>query len=274
MGDAKRLRVEPIECKDARKLVTRLHYSGTYARNSQLCFGVFWNGKAEGVMMFGPCMDKRKMQGLVENTGWNGFIELNRMAFSDKLPRNSESRALAIAFKMMKKAYPHLEWVVSFADASQCGDGAIYRASGFVLTGIRANNTLLKMPSGNVFAAMTLEAHWDERKVKEECRAAGLPHMYRSRREWIAEGASFIPGFQLRYVYFLNREAKSKLAVPVLPFEIIDELKAGMYRGERVTLLDRKPYPKRPKQAMDSDQESQRRCDTDPDAPGIADEQA
>jgi hypothetical protein len=40
-------------------------------------------------MQFGPSLDKRKVQGLVEGTSWNGFIELNRMAFSDRLPRNS-----------------------------------------------------------------------------------------------------------------------------------------------------------------------------------------
>ena len=49
------------------------------------------------------------------------------MAFSDRLPRNSESRALAIAFKMIRKHYPHIEWVISFADGTQCGDGTIYR---------------------------------------------------------------------------------------------------------------------------------------------------
>lgn len=37
---------------------------------------------------------------------------------------------------------PQLKWVVSFADGAQCGDGAIYRASGFVLTGIRVNNSI------------------------------------------------------------------------------------------------------------------------------------
>jgi hypothetical protein len=47
-------------------------------------------------MTFGPSMDKSNIQGLVRETAWNRFLELNRLAFSEALPRNSESRALAI----------------------------------------------------------------------------------------------------------------------------------------------------------------------------------
>ena len=105
--------------------------------NSQIHIGVFYGGKLEGAMQFGPSLDKRKLQGLVEGTLWNEFIELNRLAFTDNLPRNSESRALAVAMKLLRKHAPQIKWVVTFADGTQCGDGTIYRAAGFVLTGSR-----------------------------------------------------------------------------------------------------------------------------------------
>ncbi len=143
MATAKDIHVAPISSAAANATVKRLHYSGKVVQNSQLHFGVFLDGRLEGVMSFGPSMDKRKVQGLVAGTGWNGFIELNRMAFSDRLPRNSESRALGVAMRLIRKHYPHIEWVISFADGTQCGDGTIYRASGFALTGIRENATLI-----------------------------------------------------------------------------------------------------------------------------------
>ena len=121
MATAKDIRVEPISAQDARAVVRRIHYSGKVDPRSQLNLGVFLNGRLEGAMQFGPSIDKRKIQPLVQDTAWNGFIELNRMAFSDALPRNSESRAMSIAFRMMRKQYPHIEWVVSFADGAQCG---------------------------------------------------------------------------------------------------------------------------------------------------------
>jgi hypothetical protein len=142
LGKAKAILVKPISSSDANRIVRALHYSGKVVNNSQLHLGVFLDGKCGGAMQFGPSLDKRKLMGLVEGTGWNEFIELNRMAFADWLPRNSESRALGFAFRWMRKQYPHLKWVVSFADGAQCGDGTIYRASGFVLTQVKKNNQI------------------------------------------------------------------------------------------------------------------------------------
>lgn len=217
MGKAKDIFIAPITAADAAKIVKRVHYSGKVVQNSQLHFGVFLNNRLEGAMQFGPSMDKKKLIGLVEGTEWNGFIELNRMAFSDRLPRNSESRALAIAFKMMRKAYPHIEWVVSFADGTQCGDGTIYRAAGFVLTQINKNKTLVRLPDGTVAANMTYSKG---RHILENGKASITP------------GAVPLAGFQLRYIYFLNPAARARLTVPEVPFSKIAEMGAGMYKGE------------------------------------------
>lgn len=103
MGSAKDLIVKVIPSKVAVPFVKTHHYSGKVVNNSNLHFGVFYEGRLHGVMSFGPSLDKSKIQGLVEGTGWNEFIELNRMAFDDVLPRNSESRAIAIAMKLIRK---------------------------------------------------------------------------------------------------------------------------------------------------------------------------
>jgi hypothetical protein len=150
LGSAKDIIVKPIASTDANRIVKALHYSGKVVNNSQLHFGVFLNGKCGGAMSFGPSLDKRKIQGLVDGTGWNEFLELNRMAFADWLPRNSESRAIGYAIRFIKKNYPHIKWIISFSDATQCGDGTIYRASGFLLTGINGKSELVEMPDGEV----------------------------------------------------------------------------------------------------------------------------
>lgn len=205
MGDAKRLEVKPISAADATRIVKQLHYSGKTVQNSQLHLGVFMDGRCGGAMQFGPSLDKRKMVGLVEGTLWNEFIELNRMAFADWLPRNGESRALGFAFRWMRKQYPQLKWVVSFADGCQCGDGTIYRASGFVLTGIRSNTSIVTRPDGSIGSELTGGKH-----------TGGRP----------------LPGFQFRYIYFIDPTARERLTVPILPFSEIDRRGAGMYKGK------------------------------------------
>ncbi|WP_442893654.1 Mom family adenine methylcarbamoylation protein [Bradyrhizobium sp. AZCC 1699] len=93
MGQAKEIRVAPIAKKDADALIIRLHYSHKTVNNGLLSLGVFLDGRLEGAMTFDPSMDKSDILGLVRDTAWNGFLELNRLAFSEALPRNSESRA-------------------------------------------------------------------------------------------------------------------------------------------------------------------------------------
>lgn len=219
MASAKDLRVAPIRAADANKLVQRLHYSGKVVPNSQVHLGVFLGDRLEGAMQFGPSLNKKGTIQIVRDTSWFGFIELNRMAFSERLPRNSESRAIAVAMRLLRKTYPQLEWVVSFADGCQCGDGTIYRASGFVLTDIRVSDSLRINPD-----------------TGQAMHAIAAHHLKR-RNEFNSWKA--LEGYQLRYVYFLNPAARQRLTVPVIPFERIAEMGASMYRGERT----------RPKQA-------------------------
>lgn len=239
---AKEIIVKPISSQDAARIVKACHYSGKVVQNSQLHFGVFLNGRCGGAMQFGPSLDKRKIQGLVEGTGWNGFLELNRMAFADWLPRNSESRAIAVAMRLIRKAYPHIEWIVSFSDATQCGDGTIYRASGFVLTGIKENTQVWAAPDGSIHSRTALTDNHSPGSKKRAQATVSRTSMTKGGHNFHTGAASMkayqeagfrpLPGFQLRYIYFLNPAARSRLTVPVLPFSEIQRRGAGMYLGK------------------------------------------
>ena len=238
MGDAKNIMLRPIDRKDADALVKRVHYSGKVVQNSQLHIGVFYQGRLEGAMQFGPSLDKRKIQGLVDGTPWNGFIELNRMAFSDALPRNSESRALGIAMRMLRKHAPQVQWVISFADGAQCGDGTIYRASGFVLTGIKQNNQIWRAPDGETATRMvaTDTPRPGRARLLSRVTVTKGQHISESgaasMKPFVDAGWRPVPGFQLRYIFFLDPTARSRLTVPILPFSEIERRGAGMYKGK------------------------------------------
>lgn len=184
-------------------------------------------------MSYGPSMDKSKLITLVKNTGWNEFIELNRMAFDDYLPKNAESRCIAQSIRLIRKNAPHIKWVISFADATQCGDGAIYRASGFVLTGITNNKTIMRFPNGQVISNLTLRANFDNSSVRKLCHDLNIPNKYRSDKEWEEYGVR-LQGYMLRYIYFIDKSCKERLTVPILPFSKINEVGARMYKGEKI----------------------------------------
>lgn len=231
MGEAKNITVKPIAASDANRIVKACHYSGKVVNNSQLHFGVFLDGKCGGAMQFGPSLDKRKMLGLVKGTLWNEFLELNRMAFADWLPRNSESRAIAVAMRLIRKAYPWMKWVVSFADGTQCGDGTIYRASGFVLTAVKVNDQIIEFPDGLRETRLVLTDARRPRRVEVAAIYGAKIGGECSLEPFYAVGARAVPGFQLRYLYFLKPEERKNLTVPVLPFSEIEKRGAGMYKG-------------------------------------------
>lgn len=241
MGTAKQLIVKVIPASIANPFVKKMHYSGKVVNNSNLHLGVFWEGKLHGVMSFGPSLDKSKIIGLVEGTKWNEFLELNRMAFDDVLPRNSESRALAVAFRLIKKNAPHVKWIISFADATQCGDGTIYRGSGFVLTLIKENKGLFSLPDGSTIHQLTV--HSNPSKPRPELGGKSLYDVSGgtySIKKWAElSGAKPLEGYQLRYIKFLDESYKERLTVPIVPFSKIDEIGAGMYKGKKISQQQR-----------------------------------
>ena len=210
--------VKVINSKVANDFVKKTHYSGKVVPNSTLHFGCFLDNKLHGVMQYGPSINKKGTINLVEGTGWNEFIELNRMAFDDYLPKYSESRCISISIKLIKKNAPQIKWIISFADGTQCGDGTIYRATGFKLVGI-ADNTALRMNPKTGEAMHVIQAH--HLKMSSEFR------------NWKP-----FKGKQLKYIYLIDKNMV--ITKEVLPFTEIDKQGAGMYKGKKITLQERR----------------------------------
>jgi hypothetical protein len=217
MFTAKDIQIKVIDSASSRKIVERYHYSGKCTQNSQIHFGVFLNGKLEGALQFGPSIDKRRMaQNL--GIGFNESLELNRMALSDNCPKNSESRALGICLRILKKTYPHLKVIISFADACQCGDGTIYRASGFKLHSFKKNVDLLVGPNGDVIAGKSLA-----NTIVSNGRQ--LREVYKKEK-----GYKPLSGFQMKYLYFFDKGLEKRFKF--VDFDKIPEY-VKMYKGSK-----------------------------------------
>ena len=214
MINVKDLIVKPIKSSAARDFVKSIHYSGKVVANSNLNLGVFYQDNLYGVMQFGSPINKKGTIKIIEGTQWNEMLELNRMAFADFLPKNSESRSMAIAFKLIKKRYPHIKWIVSFADGTQCGDGTIYRASGFLLTDIRESDALRINPETGLVMHV-IQAH----------------HLMITKKfkSW-----KKTEGYQLRYVKLLYPELIKRLTCPIIPYSDIEKMGARMYKGKKI----------------------------------------
>jgi hypothetical protein len=233
MSAVKDLIVKLIKKPMADAVVKKYHYSGKVTQNSQLSFGVFKDGVLVGAAQFGPSIDKRRM-GQSLGIGMNESLELNRLAISDKCGKNSESRVLGICIRFIKKKYPHIKCIISFADACQCGDGIIYRASGFKLESFKKNNSLFYIPDnvaevikkyiptykGGVISSKALNNVVDENGKHLTTRIKKL-------------GAKPLTGYQMKYIYYIDKEiAKKHKNVPFdkIPKEV--KMYKGVKRGE------------------------------------------
>lgn len=155
-------------------------------------------------------------------------MELNRMWFGPALPKNAESRALSVSMRHIRKHRPDIKWIVSYADATQCGTGTIYRAAGFHLTGIRKNNTIIWVPQmQEAFTKLSFTTH-NGRIFERIRRATGVD--VRARMQGAASvtnvvkalGAEVLPGYQIRYIKILDPAYEEKMAVTKHDY---DELK-------------------------------------------------
>ena len=239
MGRAKEIIIKVIPSKIANEFVKKHHYSGKVVSNSTLHFGCFLDDKLHGVMSYGSPLDKSKVLPLVQPSLWNEMLELNRMAFDDYLPKNSESRCFSIAVKLLKKNAPHIKWILSFSDGTQCGDGTIYRASGFVLTGIKPNENTVLLPNGTVIHKMTLESSPTQKRPElnglSYYELTGGKYNFKQYANHVK--GQILQGFQLRYIYLIDKSCK--ITVQILPFSAIDKAGAGMYKGQKITIAER-----------------------------------
>lgn len=107
------------------------HYSKCIPKSKLAKIGVWENEKFIGVVIFGvgATSDLVKRYGLKMEHG----CELVRIALTAHA--SPVSRIISISIKLLKKTFPKLRLVVSFADPAQGHHGGIYQACGWIFSG-------------------------------------------------------------------------------------------------------------------------------------------
>jgi len=190
------LRVETIPCWLARTVIAARHYSGRFVNNSYLHLGVFAERELVGVMQWGYALNPNSGRRVVANTENREYMELNRLWVHDKMPKNTESRAISYALKTIKLLHPSVEWVQSFAD-ERCGrGGVVYQASNFEFIG------------SHYSTFYELDGEWYHELAKTRTSKGGArgrhlrANLHRAKVHKLQ---------QFRYIRFLNKKARKRL---------------------------------------------------------------
>lgn len=195
--------VMEIDRKKANKVIVENHYSGKAYAASYIHLGVFLGGDMRGVLQFGYAMNPASGGSVVTGTDMNEYLELNRMWLDDVAPRNSESKAISYSVKFVKRKYPSVKWIQSFADERCGGFGIVYQACSFDYFG-EHNSTFWEL-DGVVYHNSLMTR---DRKLS---KAAAI----------IQDGKDRAKSYdlrQFRYIKFLDKREKKNCNLKEYPY--------------------------------------------------------
>jgi len=197
--------IKEIDRKFANDIIVKNHYSKKFYNATYIHLGLFNISGLIGVLQYGYAMNPASQGSIVKDTSIDEYLELNRMWIKDDVGKYPESRAVSLSIKYIKRKFPKIKWIQSFADERCGGFGIVYQACSFDYYGEHSSvfwefeneiyhNSLITNNNRNKKAELEKRG-FNEKATKFELR-------------------------QFRYIKFINQKWKKKC------------------------LLEQKPYPK------------------------------
>ena len=123
--------IKEIDRKLANEMVVKNHYSKKFYSATYIHLGLFYLGELKGVLQYGYAMNPASCGSVVKGTKQKEYLELNRMWIDDDAGLYPESKGISYSIKYIKKKYPKIKWIQSFADERCGGFGIVYQACSF-----------------------------------------------------------------------------------------------------------------------------------------------
>ena len=127
--------VKEIDRNLANSVIIKNHYSKKVYNATYIHLGLFVDNSLKGVLQYGYAMNPASASSVVTGTELDQYLELNRMWISDDAGQYPESRAISASIKYIKRKFPRVKWIQSFADERCGGFGIVYQACSFCYYG-------------------------------------------------------------------------------------------------------------------------------------------
>lgn len=146
------------ECtkEEARDMIICGHYSHKFQGYfGKVNIGVYTEGRLVGVASFGGLMNPKSYKNFGDFKE-NEILELNRLWVDDELGMNTETMLLSASWTIMRRKYPEIKVVQSFADG-RLGAGTIYKATGFGYYGCESTLFFQDKETGVIYHKVGIE---------------------------------------------------------------------------------------------------------------------
>ena len=191
--------IKKIKQNMANEIIVKNHYSHKYYNLSYIHLGLFINGEMLGVLQYGYALNPASGANIVPGTGNKEYLELNRMWIDDKADKNTESKAISYSIKYIRRAFPKVCFIQSFADERCCCFGIVYQACSFDYFG--EHTSVFWEYNGEYYHNIQMTADKRNKELKDN-KDEAIRHELR----------------QFRYIKFLNKRARKKCTLTIKPY--------------------------------------------------------
>jgi hypothetical protein len=196
--------IKEIDRKIANKIIIENHYSKKFYNATYIHLGIYFKNKLLGALQYGYAMNPASMSSVVKDTSIDEYLELNRMWLSDEIEiKYPESQAISYSIKYIKRKFPKIKWIQSFADERCGGYGIVYQASSFDYYGEHSS----------VFWTLENEIYHNSLMTRNPKLSKSAAYLQSRKEE--AEKSELR---QFRYIKFLNQKWKKKCLLIQQPY--------------------------------------------------------
>jgi hypothetical protein len=204
--------IKPVPFVAAKRLIERNHYLHTFPGGTKLTFGIFVGQQLLGAISLGA--GPANAYSLVYQAKPEDCLVLTRLWLSDELPRNSESKVIAVILRSLKQNTA-VKFLVSYADPSQGHVGIIYQATNWLYTGKSEAMPLYDLGDGKARQSRSLAHGFGTHSVRHLV-SSGI------KVKLIPQSSKY------RYIYFLDHSWRTRLKPKVLPYPMRLGGKSGL----------------------------------------------
>ena len=134
------------------------------------------------------------------------YLELNRMWIADGVGEYPESRAISYSIKFIKRKFPKIKWIQSFADERCGGFGIVYQACSFSYYGEHKSD--FWELDGEVYHNIQMTVSKDSKRYK-----GGAKHLQENKERAVKMNLR-----QFRYIKFIDKSWKKKCLLKEKPY--------------------------------------------------------
>ena len=150
--------IRKIDKSSAEEMIVKYHYSHKWSL-CQIAYGVFYitdkqsqffdsiEEKLIGCIVYGQPVGRSAAESISKLISVYEVFELTRLFIHDGYGKNIESYSISKSLELLKRDFPNIKAIISYADGEQGHKGTIYQACNFYYQG---NSSLALMPNYSV----------------------------------------------------------------------------------------------------------------------------